>query len=151
MLEHPQFSLMVIANRTCPCPGLTDDILARIDGRPARVHVVAPALNSRLRHWTSDIDGAVLAAQGRLDVAVELLHGAGVVATGEIGDSDPLVAIEDALHGFSAHALLISTWPAGCSNWLERGLLERARGRFALPIEHAVSRYDVDVALPAAA
>ncbi len=151
MLEHPPFNLMVIANRTCPCPGLTDDILARIDSRPGRVHIVAPALNSRLRHWTSDIDGAVLAAQGRLDVAVELLLAAGVTASGEVGDADPLVAIEDALHTFSAHALLISTWPAGRSNWLERNLLERARGRFALPIEHAVSHYDVDVPLPAAA
>ena len=145
MLEHPSFNLMVVANRTCPCPGLADEVLARIDGRDGRVHLVAPALNSRLRHWTSDIDGAVRLARERLGVAVDLLGQAGVTATGEVGDADPLVAMEDALHAFEAHAVLISTWPAGRSNWLERNLLERARARFDLPIDHTVSRQGLEL------
>jgi hypothetical protein len=152
MLEPAPFHLLIIANRTCPCPGLADDVIARIEGRPGRVHVVAPSLNSRLRHWTSDVDAAIGAARGRLQIAVDLLEAAGLAASGDVGDSDPLVAIADALHTFPAHAVLISTWPEGRSNWLERGLLERARGRFALPIEHAVSRYGLlEEALPAAA
>ena len=151
MLEHPPFNLMVVANRTCPCPGLADEIQARVDGRSGRVHVVAPALNSRLRHWTSDIDDALRMARQRLAVAVDLLAQAGIAASGEIGDGDPLLAIQDALHAFDAHAILISTWPPARSNWLERDLLERARGRFDLPVHHTISRHGLELPVLTAA
>jgi len=34
--------------------------------------------------------------------------------------------------------LIISTHPEGRSNWLERGVVEHARERFALPVTHVV-------------
>ncbi len=141
MPESSSFNLMVIANRTCPCPGLPDDVARYVDGRPGGVLVVAPALNSRLRHWTSDVDDAVREADARLATAVALLRAEGIVAQGEVGDADPVLAIEDAMVSFDAHAVLISTWPEGRSNWLERNLLQRARERFDVPVEHVVSRY----------
>lgn len=141
MSESSSFNLMVVANRTCPCPGLPDDVAHLLDGRPGEVLIVAPALNSRLRHWTSDVDGAVREAGERLETAVVLLQAEGIAARGTVGDADPVVAIEDAMASFEAHAVLISTWPEGRSNWLERRLLERARQRFDVPIGHVVSRY----------
>ncbi len=42
-------------------------------------------------------------------------------ATGEIGDGDPIQAIEDAVRTFRPDELIISTHPAGRSHWLERG------------------------------
>lgn len=140
--------LLVVANRTCPCPGLADEIHACLDGRPGRVHVVAPALNKRLRHHVSDSDEAVRQATERLAVAVELLRQAGIAGSSEVGDADPLVAVEDALAVFPAHGVLISTWPQGRSNWLEKDLLMRARERLSVPVDHVVSRYDLP---PAAA
>ncbi len=139
--------LIVVANRTCPCPGLADEIHDRLDGRPGRVHVVAPALNKRLRHYLSDSDEAVRQASERLAVAVELLRHAGIPGSGEVGDADPLLAVEDALVLFPAHGILISTWPAGRSNWLEKDLLARARERFDVPVDHVVSRYDLPLAV----
>ncbi len=139
--------LIVVANRTCPCPGLADEIHDRLDGRPGRVHVVAPALNRRLRHWLSDSDEAVRQASERLAVAVELLRHAGISGSGEVGDADPLLAVEDALVLFPADGVLISTWPAGLSNWLEKDLLGRARERFSIPVDHVVSRYDLPLAV----
>ena len=56
--------LLLIANRTCPCPG----VLAAVGDRLApggEVLIVAPALNSRVRHWFSDVDAAAVAARGR--------------------------------------------------------------------------------------
>lgn len=141
--------LIVVANRTCPCPGLTDAIRRRIGDGPARVHVVAPALNSRLRHWLSDSDEAMRLAAERLGVAVGLLRAAGFDGTGEVGDADPLLAVEDALAAFPAHGVLISTWPEGKSHWLERDLLARARERFAIPVDHVVSRHAMPAALAA--
>jgi hypothetical protein len=79
--------ILVIANRTCPCPTLVDEVARRARTAPADVLVVAPALNSRLRHWVSDIDGAVAAARARLDVALAALRDCGLSARGEIGDA----------------------------------------------------------------
>ena len=62
----------------------------------------------------------------------------GFAAAGEVGDADPLQAIEDALRTFGADVIIISTHPEGRSNWLERGVVSGARERFAVPIEHVV-------------
>ncbi len=133
--------LLVIANETCPCPGLAQqasDLLDRPDGE---LLLVAPALNSRLRHWVSDTDEAVRQAHARLKEAVHALAQHGVQAQGRVGDADPLVAIHDATREFAADAIIISTHPAGHSHWLERGLLERARAELTVPILHLESRY----------
>ena len=51
------------------------------------------------------------------------MRAAGIEARGEIGDGDPLQAIEDALRTFAPDELVISTHPEGRSNWLERGVV----------------------------
>ena len=102
------------------------------------VLVVCPALNSPLKHWASDEDGARSDAQQRLERSLERLREAGVNARGEIGDPDPLQAIEDAVRTFGPDEIVISTHPEGRSNWLERGVVEGAEQRFDVPITHVV-------------
>jgi hypothetical protein len=131
--------LLVIANRTCPCPTLLDEVARRAGDAPIDVLVVAPALNSRLRHWLSDVDDAVARAHERLELALAELRARGVSAHGEVGDANPLVAIDDALARFPASAIVIATLPPGRSNWLERGLIDKVRARFQLPVTHLVS------------
>ena len=143
------YRLIVVANRTCPCPGLITEIVQRTAARNGSVLVVAPALNSRLRHFLSDTDAALIAAHERLKLAVEGLRSAGIHANGEVGDADPLLAIEDAMTAFPADAIILSTWPEGASHWLERNLLDRARARFDVPIDHMISRYDAPVGVAA--
>src|ERR1700710_2778966 len=89
--------LIVVANRTCPCPGLIEEVAERALRLDGHVLVIAPARTSRLRHWLSDTDEALSAAHERLKLAVEHLRTAGVNANGEVGDADPVIAIEDAL------------------------------------------------------
>jgi hypothetical protein len=134
---HPA-GILVVANRTCPCPMLLDEVARRASDEPIDVLVVVPALNSRLRHWLSDIDDAVARAHDRLEVALADLRTRGVSARGEVGDANPLVAIDDALAHFPASAIVIATLPPGESNWLERGLIEKARARFDVPVTHVV-------------
>ena len=44
--------ILVVANRTCPCPALLEEIARRSSEHDAvAVLLVAPALNSRLRHY----------------------------------------------------------------------------------------------------
>jgi hypothetical protein len=95
-------------------------------------------LNSQVRHWASDEDGARAAAQKRLDASLARLRGLGIQAEGEVGDGDPLQAIEDALRTFGADEIVISTHPEGRSNWLERNVVGSARERFDVPITHVV-------------
>ena len=142
--------LLLVANRTCPCPALPGQVLEHVGQRRAEVLVLAPALNSRLRHWVSDIDGAVMAAEDRMQGTIAVLRRHGLTVSGEVGDANPLEAIADALVHFAASRIMISTWPAGDSNWLEKDLPGRAAAQFGLPTHHVVSPYDAPVAATAA-
>jgi hypothetical protein len=130
--------ILVVANETVAGRALRGVVVERAIADDADVLVVCPALNSRIRHWTSDEDEARGRAQERLDESLAALSQAGVEARGEVGDDDPLQAIEDALRTFGADELVISTHPPGRSNWLEKDVLERASERFDLPITHVV-------------
>lgn len=67
------------------------------DRRGVHVLVVAPALNTWLRHWSSDEDGARDRAATRLETCLAQLARGGVRAEGFVGDPDPLRAVAGAL------------------------------------------------------
>jgi hypothetical protein len=140
--------VLVLANETVAGRALREEIVHRA-GSDAEVLVVAPALNSRLRHWTSDEDRARADAQARLDASLAALAEAGVAARGQVGDDDPLQALEDALRAFGADEIIISTHPPGRSNWLEKGLVRRARELYDCPIAHVVVDVEHERAAPA--
>ena len=66
------------------------------------------------------------------------LASVGIEAHGEVGDVDPLVAIEDAVRTFRPDEIVVSTHPEGRSNWLERGVVAAVRERFDVPVTHVV-------------
>jgi len=133
-----ELRILVVANETVGGETLRSMILDKSYGVREEVLVVTPALNSPLKHWVSDEDDARAAAQDRLDASLAKLAELGVQARGEVGDGDPLQAMEDALRTFGADEIIISTHPEGRSHWLERGIVENARQRFAVPITHVV-------------
>jgi hypothetical protein len=130
--------ILVVANETVGGSRLREEIRRRSEGYEEQVFVVTPALNSPLRHWASDEDDARAKAQERLDASLSRLRAAGVDAKGEVGDGEPLQAMEDALRLFGADEIIISTHPEGRSHWLEKGVVRAARERFAVPITHVV-------------
>lgn len=136
--------ILVVANETVGGPELLSEIRERAAGRTTRIHVVSPALNTPLKTWTSDEDEAREVAQRRLDTSLASMRAVGFDASGDIGDGDPVQAIEDALRTFQPDELIVSTHPPGRSQWLERGVIERARERFALPLTHVVVDLDAD-------
>jgi hypothetical protein len=136
--EGDERRILVVANETVGGTALRETIEERAAGQPAELLVVSPALNSPVRHWASDEDPARAAAEERLNASLARLRTLGLEARGEVGDGDPLQAIEDALHTFRPDELIISTHPEGRSHWLEQGLVEKARERFVLPITHVV-------------
>jgi hypothetical protein len=140
--------LLVIANETCAARGVVDEVRYR-GGPDAEVMVVAPALaRTRLEHWlTSDLERRRADALVRLDASISAFRAAGITAQGALGDADPLQALDDAIRTFAPDEVIISTHPPQRSNWLERQVVSRARGRYDLPISHVV----VDLELESAA
>jgi nucleotide-binding universal stress UspA family protein len=136
--------ILVIANETVGGGALREEIKRRSEGYHEQVLVVCPALNAPLRHWVSDEDAARDAAQERLQASLARLAEAGIDARGEVGDGDPLQAIEDALRTFGADEVIISTHPEGRSHWLERGVVTGARERFTVPITHVVTDLEAE-------
>ena len=130
--------ILVVANETVEGEELLETIGERVQGHLADIFVVSPALNSKLRHWTSDEDAARDAARARLDRSLARLGAAGLAAQGDVGDADPVQAVEDALRVFGADEIVLSTHPEGRSHWLERGVVDAVRERFDVPVTHVV-------------
>jgi hypothetical protein len=104
----------------------------------AEVLVVAPALNTKKRFVLADPDPAIERAQGVQEETVERLGEEGIDAAGDTGEEDPLLALQDALATYDADEIVLFTHAGGKRNWLEDGLVEQAKERFAAPVRHMV-------------
>jgi nucleotide-binding universal stress UspA family protein len=103
----------------------------------AEVLVIAPATTrSSLRFWVSDVDEAIAHAEQVQAETVERLAETGVDVSGEVGDSEPLQAIEDALATFPADRVVVIEHQRGERDYREDGsLAAQARERFGLPVD----------------
>jgi hypothetical protein len=106
-----EWRILILASETLASARLAEEIERSAGGRRSRVLVVCPALTSAVRHWASDVDGGRAQAERRLDESLTGLRAAGIEAQGEIGDDDPLQAIEDALRTFRADEIIVATHP----------------------------------------
>src|SRR5947199_170508 len=75
------------------------------------------------------------------DETVERLRSEGIEVDGETGESDPLLALEDALATFPADRVVIFRHPEGEEAYLEDEVIAEARERLGVPVVTAeVSR-----------
>ncbi|HEV3362934.1 MAG TPA: hypothetical protein VG795_02130, partial [Acidimicrobiia bacterium] len=89
--------VLVVANETVDGATLAERLREDQAG-PGTVFVVAPMLvESALKHEMGDVDDARCPAEERLEHLISELREAGVEADGEVGDSDPILAIQDEL------------------------------------------------------
>lgn len=130
--------LLVVADESCLNSNLCQFVAEHIGNSEAEVLVVSPALNKRLRHYVSDTDDAVRRAERVLGETLTCMRRHGISAHGQVGDPDPLMAIDDWLADFAADEIIIATHPADELNWLERDVVEKARRNFHMPVTHAV-------------
>jgi hypothetical protein len=128
--------ILVLANETIGGEKLLEAILAR-KGDGVSFHVVVP--QTRPRHGNVIYDEVVRdSAQVRVDLAREWMRENGIASGGEVGDGDPFLAAQDAIHAEGIDEVIISTLPAESSGWLRRDLPERLREQTGLPVEHVV-------------
>jgi hypothetical protein len=133
------FRLLVLAAETLSGADLRGEIRRHAGGREARVRVVVPALvDSKFKHAMGEVDEAIQEASGRLDDELEQAREAGLDIEGQVGDSDPIIAIEDAMQTFPADEILVVTHDERHAHWLEADLFERAKERFEPPLTHVV-------------
>jgi hypothetical protein len=104
--------------------------------RGAEVLVISPATNqSKVAFWVSDSDEAIAEAEAAQQETVERLEEEGVDAAGDTGESEPDVAIQDALATFPADRIVVFSHPD--LDYREDQALENAEERFGVPVTHA--------------
>jgi hypothetical protein len=130
--------VLVVANETVDGEALARQL--REDGAGAgRIFVVAPMLiDSALKHEMGDVDEARGPAEERLEHLTSELRDAGFEADGEVGDADPILAIQDELQKFPADEIFLIHHPGDQEAYAEKGLLERVRRDFSLPVTELV-------------
>jgi GABA permease len=136
--DQSERRILVIVDGTAADETIVGAIEETSTGYRKRVLIVCPARVSQIDHWTSAVDGARAQAQRFLDESLARLRDTGIEARGEIGDEDPLRAIEDALRTFGADTILVVTPPEGFEGATARDVVAGARARFALPITRVV-------------
>ena len=104
----------------------------------AEVLVVAPALNSKTKFLVSDPDEAIERAEQVQEESVERLDEEGIDAAGDTGESDPMLALQDALQTYSADEIVLCVHGEGSRNWQEEGFVEEAQQRFGMPVKQLV-------------
>ena len=104
----------------------------------AEVFVVSPATNqSGLAFWMSDSDDAIREAETAQVDTVERLEEEGIDAAGRTGESEPALALQDALATFPADRILIVSHPGGDHDYRENDGLADVEARFGVPVTHA--------------
>ena len=100
----------------------------------AEVMVVTPAVHeSGLRFWMSDADEAIASAQQTADETAELLEEDGIDAVADTGESEPAVALQDALATFPADRIVVFHHPEDQQGYREADGLDD----LGVPIEYA--------------
>jgi hypothetical protein len=108
-------------------------------GEDAEVRIVAPASDLSPLQWlaTDEDEAREEAAEIAEDAEQAVQQEARVVET-EVGDADPVQAIEDALRQFPAEEVLVVTRPGDKAGWLEEDAAAEASERFGVPVTHLV-------------
>jgi len=132
----PPKNLLVVA--TAPIePDRLRTLVREHAGTGGRVRIVAPAAGVSPLQWlASDEDEARLEAEGVARRAADAVEPEAAVIETEVGDPDPVQAIEDALRTFPADEIVLVTREGDAAGWLEEGAAEAALERFGLPVMH---------------
>jgi hypothetical protein len=116
-----------------------DDLRGALDGEDiegAEVLVVSPAVNqSPVAFWMSDSDEAILEAESTARETAAALSAEGARARAQTGESDPLLALQDALTTFPADKVVVfARGDEESQRYREDDVLGEAERRFGVPV-----------------
>lgn len=101
----------------------------------AEVLVVSPAVNeSAVAFWVSDADEAIADAESVAEQTAAALRSGGARARATAGESDPLLALQDALTTFKADRVVVfARGDEEAQRYREDDVLGEAQRRFGVP------------------
>jgi hypothetical protein len=129
--------VLVIAERTLGGEELRRELHARYR-QGVELDVLAPVLASRTHRLASDVDRERAEAQLRLEASLAWAAEQGFAAKGEVGDPDPLVAIEDELRDAGADEVIIVAHPRERTSWLAKRMLGHLTRELEIPVREIV-------------
>lgn len=125
MASEAPARILVVAHKTAATPMLLDEVRARARRSSCEFTLLVPRA-----YWDPETDHAATT----LELAIPLLdEAAGGHVEGIIGDSDPFVAVKQAVEQGEFDEIIISTLPARVSRWLRRDLPHRVEA-LGLPV-----------------
>jgi hypothetical protein len=132
-------NVLVVAHQTAATAPLLDAVRERAGRSPARFHLVVPQHAHGMHKVVDPEDAGEDQARRVLRDALPKLSGAaGQEVTGDVGDAEPLMAIQDAVNLQQYDEIIISTLPLGISRWLKLDLISKARA-LGLPVTHVLA------------
>jgi len=133
-------SVLIVAHQTAATPALLDAVRERAHRGPSKFHLLVPRRRrSGDRTANPQEIGAHEAREVLHDTLPQLSEAAGTEVAGDIGETDPLKAIEDALGRGHYDEIIVSTLPLGVSRWLKNDLVSKAQA-FGLPVHHVIGK-----------
>jgi hypothetical protein len=148
---------LVVANQTLSSDELVEALRERATAEPSEFWIVVPA--TPVKHLAAKavplppmpVMGGVLALPGtreearrlaeeKLQAALQRLAAAATKADGEVGDADPMRAVEAVLSGRQFDEIIVSTLPERLSHWLRQDFPSRLEHRFHLPVTHVEAK-----------
>jgi hypothetical protein len=130
---------LVIANRTLCEQHLLDEVHRRRVADPGcRFHLIVPASHP---HGAFTEESCWHEAEARLAEALDTLAAAGISATGEVGDANPVYAVGDVILRELGRfdEIILSTLPVGMSRWLADNMVRRLKRATGLPVTHVIA------------
>lgn len=124
---------------------LVEELCRELPSGGAEILVVAPSVErTGFQHALGDVDGARMEAERRLEGILSDLRGEGLRVSGEVGDSDPLVAAEDVLRRMPVDEIVIVAHTADQASWFDGDLFDRAQRELEPPVRLLHIRRDED-------
>jgi hypothetical protein len=131
-------NVLVLTPEPVSAEQLRDALGGAAGPEDAEVMVVAPALqDSPLKFWLSDADDAIAEAERVRSETLRKLGDAGIAASADTGESDPMYAIEDALRTFPADRVVLFTHPEDDQRYREDVDPDEVQRRFGVPVDRA--------------
>jgi GABA permease len=124
-------NVLVVANVTAASDELMTALKARAEKDPASFTLIVPA---------TPFGGGREAALAKVQEAVTQLRAAGLEATGEVGDGDPLIAVTEKWDPKQFDEIVVCTLPMRFSKWLHASLPERISKLTGAPCTHVVAQ-----------
>jgi hypothetical protein len=126
--------VLVVANRTAATPALLGAVRERAARGPCTFTLLVPRSAHGLHRLADPEEQATDEADATLELALPLLaEAAGAPVAGQVGDPEPLAAIQDAINLQGFDEIIISTLPSRVSRWLKLDLPHKAAG-LGLPV-----------------